>query len=108
MQRVVIHLLSEQPVLADLLEDPTPTDLNLICTNLRTLDGRRPVFVESSGSTFVFPYLHIRFLEIHAAGTDSAGRPRDEVVEGRPAAPVPAGDEDVEIDEDFLRRVREV
>ena len=40
----VIHLLSEQPVIADLFEMPSPGDVTLLCTNLRTKDGKRPVF----------------------------------------------------------------
>ena len=100
---VVIHVLNEQPLLADLLEDPGPTDRNLICTNLRTLSGQRPVFVDQVESTFVFPYDHIRFLEIHP--------PRDESAEGQAAEGAegtrPGGPDEDEIDEEFLRRIRE-
>lgn len=105
---VVIHLLSEQPVLADLFATPAPGDVTLLCTNLRTLDGKRPIFVDRSDSTFVFPYLHIRFLEIRpdrsaaplgAAGA-GAGETRDD-----PGSPAEA--ENLEIDEEFLRRVRD-
>lgn len=103
---VVIHLLSEQPMLADLFEVPAASETNLVCTNLRTLDGRRPVFVDDMASTFVFPYRHIRFLEIHPERSAARG------VEGRAAetaaaeaTPVPEAD--LEIDQDFLRRIRE-
>jgi hypothetical protein len=61
---VVIHIANEQPVLADLLAAPTPSDLCLICTNLRTMNGQTPVYVERRDSTFVFPMTHIRFIEI--------------------------------------------
>lgn len=103
---VVIHLLSEQPVLADLLEAPGAGDTNLICTNLRTLDGRRPIFVDNTASTFVFPYRHIRFLEIRPERPATAG------VEGGAAETDAAGgtlapEPDLEIDEDFLRRIRD-
>lgn len=101
----VIHLLNEQPVVADLFAAPEPGDVTLLCTNLRTLDGRRPIFVDSSDSTFVFPYLHIRFLEIRQEGRDR----RDETaVAGDAARQSDApSDEDLEISEDFLRRIRE-
>lgn len=111
---VVIHLLSEQPVVADLFDAPAPGDLNLVCTNLRTLDGRRPVFVDHSASTFVFPYRHVRFLELRparagAAGADPAGAgdaaAQGGLPGGEPAATTP--EPDLEIDEDFLRRIRE-
>jgi hypothetical protein len=102
IRNAVIHLLSEQPVVADLVEDPKPGDSLLICTNLRTLDGKRPVFIDQSASTFVFPYLHIRFIEIRPeqpeAGTRAAGTPE---------AAEPEADADLEIDEDFLQRIRD-
>lgn len=104
IRNVVIHLLNEQPLLADLPEEPGPTDRNLICTNLRTLSGQRPVFVDAVESTFVFPYAHIRFLEIRPE------RPEAELGEGEAAAGGAGGaggPEEDEIDEDFLRRIRE-
>jgi hypothetical protein len=105
IRNVVIHLLSEQPVIADLLEPPTPGDVSLLCTNLRTKDGKRPVFIDRMDSTFVFPYLHIRFIEIPPVPSDpvraGAGDPET------PAAPAGADEGDLEIDQDFLRRIRD-
>ncbi len=95
MARAVIHLLNDQPVVADLVEDPKPGDIAVICTNVRTLEGRRPVFIDQSDSTFVFPYAGIRFVEI-----PSGKAPVRE-------AEVAAEPEELEIDEDFLRRVRD-
>ena len=105
IRNAVIHLLGEQPVVADLFHEPEPGHVLLVCTNLRTLDGRRPVFIDDGASTFVFPYLHVRFIEIRPE------RPGDEPGEpgaGRAAPSDRADDEgDLEIDEDFLRRIRE-
>ena len=105
----VIHLTNEQPLLADLLETPSPGDATLICTNLRTMNGQRPVFIDDVDSVFVFPLVHVRFVEIpprargelEPAGGDAATA----------SGAREAGDEaeaDLEIDQDFLRRVREV
>ena len=113
IKNAVIHLLSEQPVIADLLEDPKPTDTLLICSNLRTLDGKRPVFIDQIASTFVFPYLHIRFIEIRPER--SGGREADPIIgrsdqperDAPPEAPETPDEADLEIDEDFLRRIRE-
>jgi hypothetical protein len=116
---VVLHMNNEQPLLADLFEAPSPGDVGLRCTNLRTMNGKRPVFVDDSASIFFFPYLHIRFVEIPPgaiSGIDRSSRwppmptarlssARAEPA-GEPEAE-PALDEDLEIDEDFLRRVRE-
>lgn len=97
-------------MLADLFEAPSPGDVGLRCTNLRTFNGKRPVFVDDSASIFFFPYLHIRFVEIPAArvpGNDltPAGEAADAVIA---APPPPEAEPDLEIDEDFLRRIREV
>lgn len=107
IRNAVIHLLSEQPVIADLFEMPSPSDATLRCTNLRTPDGKRPVFIDRVDSTFIFPYRHIRFIEIRpdpsieaAAGAAAAAA----AAEGEAAA---AAETDIEIDEDFLRRIRD-
>lgn len=101
---VVVHLLNEQPLLADLFEMPTPTDSVFVFTNLRTLDGRRPVFVDHSDSTFYFPMQHLRFVEIPP---DRASTPATTTTESQPAAEPAVPDDDLEIDEEFLRRIRE-
>jgi hypothetical protein len=118
IRNVILHVNGEQPLLADLFEAPSPGDVGLRCTNLRQLNGKRPVFVDDVASIFFFPYLHIRFVEI-PPGAISGGDPSmavtaDDARAGRqgtpeaelePAAEVEA---DLEIDEDFLRRIREV
>jgi hypothetical protein len=79
---------------------PSAGDVALVCTNLRTKEGKSPVFVDHGGSTFVFPYAHIRFLEI--PGENPA---RSDV---RLALPAPVSEpEEIELDEDLLRRVRD-
>ena len=64
IRNACIHINGEQPLLADLFDMPTAVDLGLRCTNLRTLDGKRPVFVDDQYSIFFFSYEHIRFVEI--------------------------------------------
>jgi hypothetical protein len=108
----VLHLNNEQPMIADLFELPSPADVGLRCTNLRTLNGKRPVFVDSISSVFFFPYLHIRFVEIPPAAVAGELDLPMPVPVGVPAVDVAAAadepEEDLEIDEDFLRRIREV
>ena len=114
LRNSVLHLHNEQPLLCDLFEMPTVSDVTVRLTNLRTLDSKRPVFVDDQKSVFVFPYHRVTFIEIppQAALTAEMGD----------ALPVPvavgaseqdeaesnADDGDLEIDEDFLRRIREV
>ena len=108
IKNAVIHLLNEQPVLADLYQMPQALDQGLLCTNLRTMDGKRPVFVDRMDGVFFFPYLHMRFLEIP---TGSSGLPEIEGPAQAGASAEPEAEEpevDEELDEDFLRRIREV
>jgi hypothetical protein len=96
VNRAVIHLLNDQPVVVDLIEEPKPGDLAVLCTNVRTLDGKRPVWIDHSDSTFVFPYAGVRFVEVSSGKTRSGELDRD--------AEEP---DELEIDEDVLRRVRD-
>jgi hypothetical protein len=110
IKNVVIHLINEQPMLADIEALPLPSDVAFVCTNLRTMNNTRPVFVDHSESTFVFPYAHIRFVEL-PTGKAGQGRgapgDRQRAQAPEPAAP-PAPEEELEIDEDFLKRVRDI
>ncbi len=132
IRNVVIHVSNEQPLLTDLFDVPSPADVGLLCTNVRTMDGKRPVFVDNVDNTFFFPYHIIRFVEIpvgaidrHAAESDAGGSMaravRDDAIELEPGSRLPmvieaeagldAGDEESdlgEIDEDFLRRIRDI
>lgn len=129
---VVIHMHNEQPMLADLYSMPSPSDVSLLCTNLRMKGGQRPVSVDAMDSVFVFPLVHMRFIEIPAGASGAlvpvpgpgegagaeAGSPGAGSSDASPSAAGagPAGPEaappqpepDLEIDEDFLRRVREI
>jgi hypothetical protein len=100
--RAVLHLTNDQPLSVDLLEEPKPSDLAVVCTNVRTIDGKRPVFIDYSSSTFVFPMAMIRFVEVPQAGAEHERGASLVAIE---AEPEDTGD--LEIDEDFLRRVRE-
>jgi hypothetical protein len=132
IRNVCIHVSNEQPLIADLYALPRASDAGLLCTNVRSLDGKRPVFVDSSTATFFFPYHIIRFLEIPEGAADlgrageredrsPAGDDSADPVRAEPASrlPVVVGsgpggsddgelDIDVELDEDFLRRIRDL
>ena len=101
IRNVVVHLPNEQPLIADLPSMLGPTDTLLVCTNLRLLNGQTPVFVDRSDSLFIFPLEQIRFLEILRSSVgdhtwDHADQ--EHLLEAEP---------ELEIDEDFLRKIRE-
>lgn len=76
IRNVVIHAANEQPLMVDLYDLPTAEDAGLLCTNLRMMDGKRPVFIDHIESTFFFPYHVIRFLEIPKGAVGSQPRSR--------------------------------
>jgi hypothetical protein len=139
IRNVVIHVSNEQPLVADLYGMPSSADVGLVCTNVRTLDGKRPIFIDHVDSTFFFPYLHLRFLEIPAgevqrhmahAGTgqgvdidpgralaadDAADRyavmvadDPEPIEPDEPDEPASDADDDLDIDENFLQRIRDI
>jgi len=132
IHNVCIHLSNEQPLLADMFDLPHASDAGLVCTNVRSLDGKRPVFIDSTTATFFFPYHIVRFLEIPEGAVDPR-RPREEragpghasdPAEGSgtdtmnrlPVLVGAGGDNgtdgdleaELEIDEDFLKRIRDI
>ena len=98
----VVHMIGEQPLLADLEALPSAVDVALVCTNLRSTSGKRPTFIDAVESTFVIPYAQIRFVEIpvEALGDQALGAGVAYDVDTEV-------DEDLELDEELLRRVRE-
>lgn len=102
---VIIHLVNDLPIVADLDELPSAGDRSVRCTNVRTVDGKRPSFIHDRHSTFVFPLSVIRLIEAPKEGSDAR---RDfEAQEPLPALPPPVA-VDEEPDEDLLARIRSV
>lgn len=103
---------NEQPMRADLFEAPMPGDVGLRCTNLRMMNDKRPIFIDDTASIFFFPYLHVRFVEIPRGAVTGSDPAMALVLANSPVTVSSQGSEpgpeaDLQIDEDFLRRVRE-
>ncbi len=92
--------------MADLFGLPSTVDATLACTNVRTISGKRPLWADNSQSIFYFPWNQIRFLEVPPTST------RGVVPEGEPGGAQTEAEfpdePELEIDEEFLRRVRDV
>jgi hypothetical protein len=104
IRNVVIHMQGDQPLLADIEALPSAADACLVCTNVRTNDGKKPTFIDHTNSWFLIPLIHVRFVEIPAgalASLDGAVPPMETAI-----VPVEEPDE-LEVDEDFLRKIRE-
>jgi hypothetical protein len=133
IRNVVLHLHGELPMKVDIESLPTAADAGLLCTNLRTMEGRKPLSTEFLDSVFLVPYNVIRFIEIPRQSIDKAGlgvdlspRPAQLPAEAEsvpedvhviitppppasPAAPAPEDEaiERLEPDAELLRRIRE-
>ena len=105
IRNVVLHLLNEQPLLIDVFATPTPSDTALVGTNLRTMSGTRPLFASRSDATFVFPYAHVRFVELPTGSGDGAALNAELALQ--PARAEPGAEPEPDLDEEFLRRVRD-
>ncbi len=71
LRDVVVHINNEQPIMVDLLAMPSALDIALICQNVRTMAGKKPVFVDKMDSTFVLPLAHVRFIEMPKLSLDA-------------------------------------
>jgi hypothetical protein len=108
---VVLHINNEQPLRADLFELPEADTVLLRCTNIRTLNGTRPIFIDDLHSIVFFPMLHLRFIEIcpgrRQRRSSRSARRRRHPGPGacRPLSPNPK--KSSKSTKDFLRKVRE-
>ena len=102
---VILHIHGELPIVVDLEELPQGGDRSIRCTNVRTVDGKRPAYVHDRNSTFVFPLSEIRLLE--APATAPVVDDEFVVMEYEPPPPPPPT-LDEEPDEDLLARIRSV
>jgi hypothetical protein len=102
---VHIHLVGDQPLVADLEALPGPDEHSFRCTNLRRPDGKRPTFVENISSTFIIPLSAVRLLELPGEKQVPLVELAEE--EQEPFPPV-ENDEDEEPDADLLARIRDV
>ena len=75
---------------ADIESLPRAADAGLLCTNLRTLEGRKPLSTEYLDSVFLLPYNIIRFIEIPRDSIHGAGLDED-LPKGRAELPAEAG-----------------
>ena len=100
----IIHLNNDLPVLADLEKLPDGPDRSITCTNIRTIDGKRPAFVHDPKSTFVFPLSVIRLIEARRESLGPTGAMEE------PQAPAMQAPEsyDEEPDEDLLAKIRSI
>lgn len=68
--RVVVHLVNEQPFIAEIDELPGPTATNIYLRNPRMRDGRPLPWGSGRIQGAIFPLARVSFLEIAVAHAD--------------------------------------
>lgn len=71
MPIVILHILNDEPVLAEMDEMPSPQDTILIVRNPRRRDGKDLPYVDATVNTVIWPMHRLNFIEIlPSAGDD--------------------------------------
>jgi hypothetical protein len=61
---VLIHLINEEPIVAEVERIPEPTDQVLLATSVRRRDGREITYLLPESNIVVFPWARIHCVEI--------------------------------------------
>jgi hypothetical protein len=61
---VIIHVMGEDPILAEVEELPKPTDHYVEFTNPRKRDGKAIPYVTTGAKLFMFPWHRLSFVEV--------------------------------------------
>jgi hypothetical protein len=73
---VVLHLSGEDPLLADMDQEPQASDQFIKVTNLRKRDGKDVSYLTAGVQSVIYPWHRITFLEIMPSEED-----RDSVID---------------------------
>lgn len=61
---VIIHMMNEDPLVAEMDELPGPNATTIAVTSPRMLDGKGAQFITPGAITFYFPLHRISFIEV--------------------------------------------
>jgi hypothetical protein len=61
---VILHLTGEDPLLADLDQEPQPSDAFIKVTNMRKRDGKPVPYLAAGVQSVIFPWHRITFIEL--------------------------------------------
>lgn len=68
--QVVIHLLNDEPFVAEMEELPPPGATYVMLTNPRTREGKHVQWVTNGAFRFMYPFSRISFIEIMMSAQD--------------------------------------
>ncbi|NJM06614.1 hypothetical protein HC891_11120 [Candidatus Gracilibacteria bacterium] len=61
---VILHLTGEDPVLADMEQEPQPGDMFIKVVNMRKRDGKPVPYLAAGVQSVIFPWQRVTFIEI--------------------------------------------
>jgi hypothetical protein len=61
---IILHIMGEDPVLAEIEQDPLPGDAFLRVSNMRKRDGKEVPYLQSGVQSVIFPWHRITFVEM--------------------------------------------
>ena len=64
MPTVVVHVMGQEPVVAEIEQLPAPTDQTVTLVNPRQRDGKPLHYIEDQTISVVFPWHRISFIEV--------------------------------------------
>ena len=67
---VQIHILNEEPIVAEVDALPAPTDTLLVAMNPRLRDGKDLRFVAPNVTTIIFPLARLNFIQVLPSGEE--------------------------------------
>jgi hypothetical protein len=69
---VIIHVMGEDPILAEVEDLPKPTDQFLEFTNPKRRDGKALPYVTTGAKSFMFPWHRLSFIEVMTVDSERA------------------------------------
>lgn len=64
MPTILIHISNEDPVLGEIDNLPSPSDITITVKNPRRKDGKDLPYLDANVSTVIWPFSRINFVEL--------------------------------------------
>jgi hypothetical protein len=70
MPTVLVHIVNEDAVLAEMDQLPASTDTMILVKNPRRKDGKDIIYLDANVATVIYPLSRINFIEVVPTGED--------------------------------------
>ena len=69
---VIVHLLNEDPMVAEMEELPDPNAVSFRCVNPRRKDGKALTYIDEQCTHFIFSWNRVSFIEVMPSEEEEA------------------------------------